>query len=330
MIRILCTGDSHTWGQGAKGLEEEFDPTWVGGELRLGSFRTGTYVNRLRNMVNEATGSSVQEWLAVELAPEKGLEFIAPCALLGPEGVSVQATGALIRVECAMANEVSEVEILIDGEVVHEENLYAEDTHNAYRIMTLHADDREHNLTIRAKQGRVRLFRIESYTGPCAVINSGVGSCPVQQMRERFWEDYVAAVKPDVMLMEAHTINDWLTGDTPQMYCGHLIGMIDDCLALGAEPIVMTVAPIGGDQRLEGLAADYDEFVEASRDAARIRGVKLCDANRMMRQMTLGLTGEQMKELILADNWHVNDRGQAIYAQLQYELLYNAGYLRVE
>ena len=327
MIRILCTGDSHTWGQGAEGLYEEYNPTWVGGELRLGSFRTGTYVNRLRNMVNGATGSSVQEWLAAELAPEKGLEFVAPCAVVGAEGVTVQATGALIRVECAMSGEESEVEILIDGETVHEENLCAEDTYNAYRIATLHTDERQHALTVRAKAGKVRLFRIESYSGPCAVINSGIGSCPVQTMREKFWNDYVRAVRPYVMLMEAHTINDWLTKDTPEMYRDHLMGMIEDARALGAEPMVVTVAPIGGDQRLEGLTGDYDEYVEASREAARQCGVKLCDANRMMKQMSLGLTEEQMKGLILADNWHVNDRGQAVYAQIQFEALLNAGYL---
>ena len=38
MKRILCTGDSHTWGEGAAGLAEEFDPPMVTGDLRPVSY----------------------------------------------------------------------------------------------------------------------------------------------------------------------------------------------------------------------------------------------------------------------------------------------------
>lgn len=53
MLKIVCTGDSHTWGQGAKGAVEAFDPPVVAGELRPVDFGTGSYVNVLRRAVED-------------------------------------------------------------------------------------------------------------------------------------------------------------------------------------------------------------------------------------------------------------------------------------
>ena len=51
MKRILCTGDSHTWGQGATGLMTMFDPPVCNGDLRLTPFIVESYVNRLRRII---------------------------------------------------------------------------------------------------------------------------------------------------------------------------------------------------------------------------------------------------------------------------------------
>ena len=90
---------------------------------------------------------------------------------------------------------------------------------------------------------------------------------------------------------------------------------------MGTEPVLMTVAPIGGDQILPGLAAEYDRFVEAGRRAARLESVRLCDANALMKIMISGMNERQTSDYLLADNWHPNDRGHAVYAQLLYEAL---------
>lgn len=320
MIRILCTGDSHTWGQGTEGLEKEFDPAWVGGELRLTGFEAGSYVNRLRRMVNAATGSSAREWTARDISRMTNIGFEAPCALLDGE-IELSFEGELVRMEFGMAQEASAAEILIDGGFSGEWDLQSERTVNAWKLATLHPGKGRHVLTVRAKKGLVRLFRIEVYEGACAVINSGIGSCPAERLRTDFWKDYVEAVQPDIVLMEAHTINDWLTGETPEEHCRILRRLMADVRQMGAEPVLMTVAPIGGDQILPGLAAEYDRFVEAGRRAARLESVRLCDANALMKIMISGMNERQTSDYLLADNWHPNDRGHAVYAQLLYEAL---------
>ena len=72
MIRILCTGDSHTWGEGVSGMSvgiySEFDPPAVCGELRLANFCTDGYVNVLRRELERATGSYSKEWEAKDIA----------------------------------------------------------------------------------------------------------------------------------------------------------------------------------------------------------------------------------------------------------------------
>jgi len=328
MIRILCTGDSHTWGQGVAGLEKEVDPPWVGGELRLTSFRSDHYVNLLRKKINEATGSYAWEWTAQELAEIESVEFEVPCAVIGPEGMEIFIVGAMIRMEFAMSQEMSEAEIRVDGESMGVWNLQTDKKVNAWKLITLHLAEGRHALSIRAATGRVGVYRIETYAGACAVINSGIGSCPVGRMRTDFVKDYVEAVRPDVVLMEAHTINDWLTGETPEEYCNHLIEFIEDIRRIGAEPVLMTVAPIGGEQIRPGLAAVYDEFVEASRRAAYLSGIRLCDANTMMKILAEGLTETEMSRYLLSDNWHPNNRGHAIYAQMLYEAISSEKWIR--
>ncbi len=325
---ILCTGDSHTWGQGTKGLEKEFDPQWVGGELRLASFASGCYVNRLRRAVNQLTGSSADEWTAHDIAAMDGAGFVAPCAVVGAEGIRIIVRGGLLRIECALIGTESEISVCDGESVLHEETLTTDHPANAYRLITLHLKEGVHRISIKALRGAVHIYRIEAYSGPCAVVNSGVGSCPVEKFRSVYRKDYMDSVRPDVVLMEAHTINDWLTGDTPDEYFRHLCGLIGDVKKIGAVPVVLTVSPIGGSQKLDGLAGEYDEFIEASRQAAKASGAALCDANRMMKLAAEGMSEEDMKRYLFADNWHVNDRGHAMYAQMLLGWLMNEEWFR--
>jgi len=77
---IVCTGDSHTWGQGIPKLEDTFDPPVTAGDLRLVSFRFGCYVNLLRDMINEKTGSSAKELTAEDIRRIYGKKQILDCA----------------------------------------------------------------------------------------------------------------------------------------------------------------------------------------------------------------------------------------------------------
>ncbi len=322
MRRLLCTGDSHTWGQGAPGLEDEFDPPVIPGELRLAGFGTGGYVNLLRARIHRETGSYAREWRAADIASQPGIGWEAPCALVGAVPFRCAFSGELLRVEWQAASEPTRAVVEIDGEARTIE-LPGDPSGTSYRLWTLPLPAGEHEVAFRSAGNPVRLFRVECYGGPWAVINSGIGSCPAGTYRERYWNDYVAAVQPAITLVEAHTINDWLTGDPPALYAQRLTRLIRDIRALGSAVILLTVSPIAGPQIQPGLCAPYDAYVEASRRVAEQEGVPLCDAHAAMKACLDGMTEEEARAWLYADPWHVNERGHALYAQLLYNTLRN-------
>ena len=55
---IVCTGDSHTWGQGAQGACEGFATPLMGGDLRPVAWESNGYVNLLRRRF----GAVAQQW----------------------------------------------------------------------------------------------------------------------------------------------------------------------------------------------------------------------------------------------------------------------------
>lgn len=326
MRRILCTGDSHTWGQGTAGLAESFFPPVVNGDLRPAGFSYGCYVNRLRDRLNAESGARCREWTADALAAQPGVRLDVPCAIVGDAPLTLSFSGELLRVYAAGSPGASRLEAVIDGRV-QPADLHTGHPENAYRPLTFHLPEGTHTAQLRAAQGTVRLYRAESYEGPLAVINAGIGSCPTFRYREAYWADYVAAVRPDITLMEAHTINDWLAGDPPEAYEERLVGMIGALRELGSAVILLSVSPIAGDQQVPGTAAPYTAYVQASRRAAARTGVPLCDAHAVMALCLEGMTEQQASAFLFDDPWHVNDRGHALYAQLLYGALRTSGLL---
>ena len=57
MKKICFTGDSHTWGEGASGLVESFNPPVLGGDKRFAGFEYPSYVNLIRKtgVINRIT-----------------------------------------------------------------------------------------------------------------------------------------------------------------------------------------------------------------------------------------------------------------------------------
>ncbi len=333
MKRILCTGDSHTWGQGADGLTASFDPPVCNGDLRLASFGPGSYVNRLRRMVEQTTGSFSREWSASKLAEISGAAYEAPCARITSETLALQFEGALLRIEIA-GGEGFKFELKIDGEKTdfgsdkdRQNNSLSYE--RAYRIINIHLSDSGHTMTLKATEGTVSIYRVEAYSGRFAVINSGIGSCPSYRFRDEYFEDYVANVKPDIVLAEAHTINDWIVGDSPKTYGDRLEKLLKKFQTLGGETALMTVSPILCEQSLDG-GADYSEYVDVSREVAERLGIPLCDANRIMRTCISGMSEDEASAWMFSDRWHPNERGHAIYAELLYEFLHQKKYLKKE
>ena len=326
MVRILCTGDSHTWGQGAAEIMEEMTPPAVAGDLRLTSFRAGSYVNQVRRFAENMTGSRSYEWTAIQIAKLADAAFAAPCARLNDNPLVLKFSGSLLRVEYMLGETPCQWELMIDGAQKDGGLLPAADCENSFRLSHIHLAEGTHTLSIRAAKGILPLFRIESYAGDVAVINGGIGSCPTQLYLERYFNSHVATVKPDVVLAEAHTINDWLSGISPATYTGRLEALLRACQRLGARVYLMTVSPIGGSQTWEdGLP--YSDYVEASRKAASCAGVSICDANRLLSHCIEGMSGKDVETWLLRDRWHPNDRGHAIYAELLCQLLCQQGIL---
>ena len=316
MIRILCSGDSHTWGQGVPGILEEFDPSVVAGDLRLAGFRSRGYVNVLRNALEKMTGSSSEEWTGREIADKCHVNFRKPCAVIGEESIELAFRGSMLRLELRKGQAPVIPEIIIDHEKKELPELPAAQGENDYRLFTFLLEEGKHTAKIRAGKGSLLLFRAESYAGACAVINSGVGSCSAGHFLEDYWQDHVAEVKPDLVIAEAHTINDWLTGESPEEYRDQLKVLLEKYQSIGARVLLLTVSPILGEQSLPGKTARYDEYVEMSRAAANEANVRICDANRIMHLCLEGLEEKAAFDYLFDDNWHPNKRGHALYAEM--------------
>ena len=315
MQTILCTGDSHTWGQGAAGLMDSLSPPAVSGDLRQADFSFGSYVNRLRRMTNALTGSSAGEVTAAELGTLPGITYESPCALVGRTPLRIQEPGGLFRLQFACRAEKTTVRVTDEtGRTVHLD--LTDGRTGQYRNLNwFFENDGPHQMVIEAAEGIVPLYRLEWYAGNTAVINCGIGSCCTSLYRERYWTDYVEALRPSLVVMEAHTINDWLQADGPDAHQSRLEEMIRSLKEMGSRVILLTVSPILGPQVTAGHPAPYTAYVEASRRAAAATGIPLCDANALMTACLEGMEEEQAAAFLFADCWHVNERGHRLYAE---------------
>ncbi|NLM77371.1 MAG: hypothetical protein GX173_04685 [Ruminococcaceae bacterium] len=315
MKTILCTGDSHTWGQGIAGLEDTFNPPVQPGDLRLVSFQYNGYVNLLRGEINSRTASDAVEYAAADLQRLSGTQCWSGSVLLDQDPLHIDIKAALFRIQFHVAETPSEAAVYVDGKLLKTIRLRPAKLTHPYQTESFFCTaDGQHRLTIQATMGTIALYRLETYTGVAALLNCGIGRCPTGRFLEEYWEDYVARLQPSLVIMEPHTINDWLTGDPPQVYRAHLIEMIERLQAMSCAVILLTVAPIAGPQAMPFNKISYDAYMEESRKAARICSVPLCDANALMCRQIAGMSEEQARRHLFHDNWHVNELGHRIYA----------------
>ena len=318
---ILCTGDSHTWGQGASGLVEYFGTyrqNLMAGDLRAAPFLYPSYVNLTRRAINAQTGSYAGEYGREQYDSFRfdGEQDFDDCLLIHSGSARLTIRGSLVRVAFQCAAGPVRAEIAVDGKRLASLDLHGEgNLDNQYRYAVLHLEaDGDHELCVTAVGGTVRLYRAECYGGPYAVINCGIGSCSTRKYLDVYWQDYVVAYKPYAVIMEAQTINDWLNL-TPEESYRAFLAMISGVRQLGAIPLVMTVAPIMGSQ-INQDGADYAAYQQTARQAAQTGGAALIDANRAMSARLAGLDEQAQFKLLFRDAWHVNDEGNRIYADL--------------
>lgn len=266
MFKIVCTGDSHTWGQGVPGLLESFSPPIVAGEKRLVPFRFPCYVNLLREYANKKYSGFASEAVFPDMPAAPRL------ALSGAELWRVQYRVGLG--ECC-------AEIVFGGELVLPDG--------------------------------AELYRIESYFGGAAVLNGGVGSCPQGQYLDSFWGSRVEAARPDLVVVEPCSINDWIEGLGPDESRRRTCETFARISALGARALLLTVSPIAGEQIRNGF--NYGDYIAASREAASACGVPIADANAKMTKLLAGLNPSEARKLLYSDDWHVNALGHRLYAE---------------
>ncbi len=313
---ICCTGDSHTWGQGAKGAVDGFTPGVICGDLRPTCFTAPHYVNLLRNEISKKTNSVTTEYSAELLADfsTKERKMQEGCVIIDEIPLQMKIQGGFFRIILHESKECGSAEIYLDDQMICEMELHATEDQNAYRTLSFSAKEGRHTLKLNSKFGAIAVYRIECYSGEAAVINCGVGSCTSERYLEQFWDPYVEAVSPTVVIIEAHTINDWIAAKSPKDSEENLLEMISRTRELGAAPILLSVSPILNEQ-MNKNGIDYEAYVEASRNAAKRSGCMFADANTVMKELLRGYSDSEKKKMMFDDEWHVNDFGHQIYAE---------------
>ena len=320
MKTILCTGDSHTWGQGGSGWEVM--GAVESGEKRLVDFGCNGYVNQLRRFLADRGLSADEEVTAETLHRVHGLPMSESGALLA-RALELETAAELVRIQFLGTAGGYTALIRLNGEEV--QRLYMPPAETGYirnAALFTKSSGKRQRLVIEPTEGDACVYRIELYGGAWAVINAGIGSCTSARYLEAYWQEYVAAYRPSVIVMEAHSINDWLSNQPPAV-CGESVGrLIDAGLRLGGRGLLLTVSPIlGGQRNAAGVA--YEDYVQESRRVAGTYGVPLCDANTRMKKELRGLSADEARAGLFADDWHVNDRGHRLYAEELWKKLNN-------
>ena len=83
--------------------------------------------------------------------------------------------------------------------------------------------------------------------------------------------------------------------------------------------VVLEIAIISTNVKLSKRTTEklsyYDNYVNASREAAMDRNIPIVDANKEFKKRLEGLSEEEMHEEMYKDLWHVNYKGHKIYAE---------------
>lgn len=317
---LVCTGDSHTQGQGQDVFHDPFPEKVVKkydlvngtglGWRRL--YDTNCYVNVLREYLKERTGSTEAE-VDVEFFTElkDSNEVVFDC-----EGSD------MFVFTFAEGTEETDVDVYTDGAFYKRIHFYTPaprwDDWSARDIKFMCSGKKE--LKFVSVSGRVRFISGRKYSGTHAVINCGIGSCNCKSFTDLTLSRVIEDLEPYMFIAEAHTINDWLSGKTVAEYKEHLGAMLDIMRENAEHTVMMTVSPILGEQMRSGYeiynTVDYyDNYVEASKEVAAEKNFTMIDANGEFARILEGLSEEELREQMYLDNWHVNSKGHKVYAE---------------
>lgn len=327
---IVCTGDSHTVGQGSDSIRTKYKPkdpnriynTAGKGISRGGDLNAPSYVNLLRRYVAETTGSSYALTNGDAIRAQTGYPLVNQSVEL--EGEYRLPKGWQLHTVCLMETTVpAKLGVYMDGELIREESVYTPlPRYNdwSFRNICIHCGA-DQEVSIRPLEGTVYISHIQHDKGPYAVINSGVGSCTTQRYIEECWSYCVEEFQPHIIVAQAQSINDWLHYETAQLHGQKLNELLDKCKSIGAKLVFSTVAPICGTQEGRNSGVDYIEFIRQSRQVGERTDLLFADAYAAFVEEISRIPQEQQFDSFYVDNWHVNARGHRLYADTIFEKL---------
>lgn len=319
---IVCTGDSHTCGTGVErvkpmSLLETEDITYNisgKGTGRGDDFAMCSYVNLVRQYITEHTASTSSVIDGETLAEMTG--YPVRHAAVRLEGALRLKNTADLSVICfAEQCEEAEAAIYLDGVLFKKELLHTPiPRFNEWSFRSVPvpcAGAKE--LQIVPLRGEVYISHIQQASGAYAVINSGVGSTTSKRYLDECFPYCVEAFRPDLIIAEAHTVNDWLRFDHPEQHRASLEALVQKMRSVCPNILFMTVSPILGDQNSPSNGIDYHDFVDASRKIGALEGVSLADANLAIQKVLDAIPAEEHPSFY-SNSWHVNGKGHRIYA----------------
>jgi len=322
---IVCTGDSHTVGQGADSIRTKCKPkrkavynTAGKGITRGGNLESDSYVNLLRKYV----GSDYALTNGSAIRAQTGYPLVNESVKL--EGEYQIPKGWLMHTICIMETTVpAKLGIYIDGVLVRTEDLHTELPRYdewTFRNICVRCE-KDQQVTLVPLEGDVYISHIQHDKGEYAVINSGVGSCTTKRYLEEAWSYCVEEFNPDIVVAEAQTINDWIHYDSEYTHGQMLNALLDRCKEMGAKLVFSTVAPIRGYQESKKFGIDYTAFIEQSKQVGSREDLLFADSHAEFLAEYAQIPQEEQFDALYVDNWHVNGRGHKIYADTIYAKL---------
>lgn len=320
---IVCTGDSHTVGQGANSIKSRDIPknpnaiyrTEGKGISRGGDLVVPSYVNLVRKYIAQHTNSEYALTPGEKLAEETGY----PCQnwavkLEGPLTLPAGWDWHLVCV--AEQTEPAKMEVWVDGKLQKTETLHTPlPRYNdwSFRNIPVFCEGAR-EIKLVPVEGEVWISHIQHDRGEYAVVNSGVGSCTSRRYIDECFDYCIADFQPDYIIAEGHTINDWLNYDDPKTHSETLNELLDKMAALDAKLMFMTVSPIEGKQESTKFDKVYGDFMAEAKKISQREDVLFVDANEAFNEVLDTIPVEDRWEQLYVDNWHVNGRGHKIYA----------------
>lgn len=315
MKTIVFSGDSHTCGEGATGYSRVdhvmlgYDPKGKGiGRYILPD--TQCYVNLVRRFVNDATVSASSLRRCRALSAETGSPVEYNCIPLRKR-ITLAIAAELAILQFAEKKTPARVNIYLDQTLYRTVDLCAPVTRFgdwSFRNISVSCHGAR-SLCLEVVEGEAWLSALETFGGEWAVVASGVGSCDSERYCREYFAEGVTEFSPAIVVAEMHTINDWLCGISEKEYKKRIHTLITSIENIGATPIMLSVAPIVGEQ--DG----YEELIAAAAEAVREHGVPFADAHAAFEKKLCGMTEEQRREAMYSDRWHVNNTGHRIYAE---------------